>query len=89
PKGWTDKVAAEVKVKTMLADCMGTTSDKIQDVLEEKHGDQYVFQVSSYSKFYFWNCASDEGAEVTKPKGKEELWKQMDKDITQVEVKKL
>ncbi|KAG1726974.1 uncharacterized protein EDB91DRAFT_1350422 [Suillus paluster] len=87
PKGWTDKIVAEVKVKTMLATSIGKPVATIKDILEQVHGDQYVF--SSGTDFYFWNCASDEGAVVTDPKGKDKLWKQMGTDITKVKVKQL
>ncbi|KAG0693171.1 hypothetical protein DFH29DRAFT_965427 [Suillus ampliporus] len=87
PRGWTDKVTAVDKVTDMLASSIDSTVANIKDILEQVQGDQYVF--SSGNKFYFWNCVSDEGAVVTKPTGKEQLWKQMDTDIMRVEVKKL
>ncbi|KAG0700221.1 hypothetical protein DFH29DRAFT_933298 [Suillus ampliporus] len=87
PRGWTDKIVAADKVKAMLASSIGKTTPSIKDILEQVHGDQYVF--SSGNDFYFWNCASDEGAVVTDPKGKDKIWSQMNTDITKVKVKQL
>ncbi|KAG0700215.1 hypothetical protein DFH29DRAFT_933251 [Suillus ampliporus] len=87
PRGWTDKIVAADKVKAMLASSIGKTDASIKDILEQVHGDQYVF--SSGTDFYFWNCSSDEGAVVTDPKGKDKIWSQMNTDITKVKVRQL
>lgn len=85
PRGWTTNVAARDRVEAMLSRC--TSLPDVQVKLCDEEGSMYLF--ASGDKYYLWNCVSEEGGQVTRPTEYEELLRQMDRDITKVEVSPL
>ena len=82
PTGWTSTIAGADKIEAMLSRC--TRLSNIQVKLQEIDGSMYVFQ--SGSNYYFWNSVNEEGGRVTDPRGYDALLRQMDRDITKVQV---
>ncbi|KAG0695258.1 hypothetical protein DFH29DRAFT_1072559 [Suillus ampliporus] len=82
PKGRTDKLYDPPGLKLMLAGYINQPHDpdSINYILEHVEGVKYVF--SYYGEFHACNCLSDELCIVIKPKGKAQLWKTGDEDIT-------
>ena len=65
----------------MLSRCTGLPN--VQVLLQETAGDQYLFQ--SGSRYYFWNTANEEAAQVTSPANYSQLLQQIGLDITKVQ----
>ncbi|KAG1748748.1 hypothetical protein EDB19DRAFT_1683464 [Suillus lakei] len=85
PRGWNEDIFASDKVKQMLVGYVGKTSDSTKDMLLRDRSDYFVF--SSGDDFYCVSLATSMASVVTSTKGKEQLWYQMDEDMTQVQWK--
>jgi hypothetical protein len=85
PQGWMDKIYAVSMLEKMVATM--TKLHNVKILLQKEKDSLYLFR--SGDTYYFWNLVMESGASVVNPKDYDKLLRQMDDDITKVEVKPL
>ncbi|KAG6377784.1 hypothetical protein JVT61DRAFT_14557 [Boletus reticuloceps] len=76
PSGWTSDIATPDNIKHVLCSTLGVQTSDIENILEEKDLDHFIFtsRCSGSDVFYLFSGGSTEIYEVVKPSTQKELW---------------